>query len=355
MTRESRFAASYYDGETSRPQPIEVEVREGRLRVVGDGIDRECALTALRVSERLAAAPRLITFPDGAYIETREHAAMDEALANTGFRDSWVVRWQNHWPLAVLALVLTVATLWLGYRYALPAGAEFIAARISPEVEAAIGQRSVLIVDRRLFSPTRLPQAQRDRLAQRFAEIAPKDARDYRIEFRRSSIGPNALALPGGVIVMTDELVQIMPSEEAVLAVLAHELGHIEHRHFLRRLISSTVTGAAATLITGDAGGVMSALPAALAELSYARDQELQADAYAVELMRANGLPAEALATALQTLEAEHERRDSGSKGAAGSDVPPRSAERKSRWTGYLATHPDTDERIAAIRAAAAR
>ena len=337
------FAARYFDGRSSRPTPVQVEVEGGHLRLVADGLAREAALRELRVSERLAAAPRLITFADGAYLEADDHAAVDAALAVTGHRESWVVLAQNRWPYAVAALLLSIAVLALGYVKGLPMLAEALAYQVSPQVEAAIGQRAVAVIDRRLFGPSELPVAQRERLAARFAAMVPADARAYRIEFRTSRIGPNAIALPGGIIVMTDELVRLMPDDDAVLGVLAHELGHIERRHFLRRLISSTVTGAVATLIAGDASGVLSALPATLAELSYAREQELEADAYAADLLRANGISPMALAQALEALEAAHRERAGQRETNAASDE---------RWRGYLSTHPDTDERIARLRAA---
>lgn len=347
-----RFNAQYYDGASSRPQPVEVEAVEGELRLHANAIERRYDLRRAVVSERLAAAPRIVRFGDGSFIECSDHAALDRALEAAGRRDSWLVLAQNHWHYALAAVVATVALIWAGYVYGLPRVAEFAAYRIPLEAEAAVGRRAVEVIDKRLFEATRLPAERRAALEQRFAQMAPKDGRAYRIEFRRSpKLGPNALALPGGIIVMTDELVAIAPSDEAVLAVLAHELGHIERRHFLRRLISSTITGAVVTLIAGDASGVLTALPATLAELSYARDQEREADLYAVQLLRANGMDPEALAQALEALERAH-RDEEERASTKGATEPARAERRRSDWTDYVSTHPATEERIAAIRAA---
>lgn len=336
------FTARWFDGRSSRPHAVTATVDGERLRLAGDGVEREFALADARVSERLRHAPRLVTFADGSYCEVEDHAALESALAATGFRDSWVVRMQNRWSHALGALVATVIVLVVGYLYVLPWGARVAAEQVPAELEAKIGADAVEWIDARLFEPTRLPEAQRVRLVERFAQLAPQDARAYRIEFRRSRIGPNAVALPGGLIVMTDELVQLAGSDDAVLGVLAHELGHIEHRHLLRRMITSTVTGAVATLLTGDASGIATALPATLADLSYSRDMEREADDYAIARLREHGVPLAPLADLFEKMESA--RRDRAGK----SDGP------GVRLGGYLSTHPDTAERVRKLRAEAA-
>ena len=42
---------------------------------------------------------------------------------------------------------------------------------------------------------------------------------------------PNAMALPGGVVLVTRGLLEVLRSEAELVAVLAHELGHIEQGH----------------------------------------------------------------------------------------------------------------------------
>jgi Zn-dependent protease with chaperone function len=334
------FNAKYFDGQSSRPHDVRASVEGASIELRGATIERTFALGEARVSERLAHAPRLITFGDGSYCEVADHEALDAALAATGFRDSLVVQLQSRWRYAVVALVATVGVLVLGYLYVLPWGARIAADQIPPELEAGIGREAVAWMERNMFAPTQLPEDRRAAIVERFAQIAPEDAREYRIEFRRSRIGPNALAFPGGLIVMTDELVALAPSDDAVLGVLAHELGHLQNRHLLRRLITSTVTGAVATLLAGDASGIATALPATLADLSYSRDMEREADDYAIARMRAAGLPVAPLADLLEKMEGARVRGKSQGEGA--------------RLEGYLSTHPDTAERVRKLRSDAA-
>ena len=188
-------------------------------------------------------------------------------------------------------------------------------------------------LEKRIFEPTQLSSERREALTDRFEALAPDDQRSYEIRFRASKIGPNALALPGGVIYVTDALVELAPDNEAVLGVLAHELGHIDRRHLMRRLFASAAVGAAAAVLFGDVSTVLAALPAILIELDYSRSMEREADLYAVELLRANGISTGSLATLFERMQKAHDKRGSSSD-----------------WPAYLSTHPPTPERVELFR-----
>jgi len=332
------FSARFFDGQSSRPHDVVATVDADRLQLHGPAIDRTFALASTRVSQRLDHAPRLLTFTDGSYCEVVDQGVLDEVLAATGFSGSLVGRLQGSWRYALGASLAAVAVIAIGYLCVLPWAARIAAGQVPADIEEKIGRDSVEWIDKHLFEPSHLPETDQARITQAFARIVPQDRRKYRIEFRRSHIGPNALAFPGGIIVLTDELVALAPNDDAVLGVLAHELGHIEHRHFLRRLITSTVTGAVATLLAGDASGIAAAIPATLADLSYSRDMEREADEYAIERLHAAGLPLAPLADLLEKLEAVQAER---AKGGGGRGVS---------MDGYLSTHPATEERIRKLR-----
>jgi beta-barrel assembly-enhancing protease len=58
----------------------------------------------------------------------------------------------------------------------------------------------------------------------------------------------NALAAPGGLIFVTRGLLRCCPNEDAVAAVLAHEIGHVQHLHGLQAIHKSRVTTALTTI-----------------------------------------------------------------------------------------------------------
>ena len=92
---------------------------------------------------------------------------------------------------------------------------------------------------------------------------------DVRVEFRAGEV--NAFALPGGIIVVFDELVELAGDDERVLGVLGHELGHVVHRHSTRQLIQALGIAALAGVVWGDFSSVASNVPLILGVMRYGR------------------------------------------------------------------------------------
>ena len=148
--------------------------------------------------------------------------------------------------------------------------------------------------------------------------------------FRGSpQLGANAFTLPDGTIIVLDELVTAMGDDQQILAVLAHELGHVHGRHGLQLLLRSSAVGAFWTFYIGDVSSLLAAAPAAVVEAKYSQELERQADDYAAALLLHNGLSPGLLADALQKLTESH---PDASK------------------AGFLATHPSTHERMRRLR-----
>ena len=324
-------AARYFDGRTSRLHRVTLTVADGVAQVSGEA-ERSAPLAGLRVSERARHAARKVTFDDGAWLEIDDRAAFDRLLAATGHRDSHVVRTQQSWRGVLLALAVTVVVLAAAYLYLLPAAASWVAAALPVEAERQLGQGVLEFLDKKILAPTRLPVARQQQLQQQFAAmIAPEaDAPTWTLVFRSSCIGPNAFALPSGDIVMTDQLVDLLKDDQAVMGVLAHELGHLHRRHLTRRMVQSSAVAAITWVVFGDISSLLTALPTVALDMKYSRDAEYEADDYAVAMLRRNGINPEHMAQSFIKL-----AKASGDHGPS-----------------YLASHPATDERIARIRAA---
>ncbi|MES2498582.1 MAG: M48 family metallopeptidase [Pseudomonadota bacterium] len=98
----------------------------------------------------------------------------------------------------------------------------------------------------------------------------------------------NAVALPGGRILIFRGLIAEAASPDEVAGVLAHEIGHVEHRHVLVSLLRRFGIG----LLIGS-GGSAADYGQALIEARYSRAAESEADEYSVEqLVKAGISPA---------------------------------------------------------------
>lgn len=324
-----RIPAYYFDGISSRRHWVELSVQAGIATISGDAY-REAPLSDLRVSERARHTPRKVTFPDGAYLEVLDNTAFAALLAETGHREPLVVTMQQSWRLTLIALVAIVAVMVLGYLYGLPAAAKTFAYALPEKAERAIGGEALGFLDKHMLAPSVLPAKRQQAIAARFGTLAASrpGAPRYELVFRKSRIGPNAFALPSGHIVLTDEIVNLVVDDEAIMGVLAHELGHLHERHLLRRLIESSAIGVAATALFGDVSSVIANIPTLMLDMKYSRDAEREADDYAGAMLQANGIPLSKLALVFEKL------------GERATDPAP-----------YFSSHPVTSERIARIHA----
>lgn len=345
-------AAVYFDGRSAAAHAVTLTLTDGVLHLRGDGtsVIREAPVAELRVSEPMGAAPRLISFADGAHCEVRDHAGMARLLAATGFEDGLVVRLQNRWRWAFAAVVVTVAAVASAYTWGLPAFSEWLAFRVPDAALSRLGGGSVETLDRIALGPSKLPEARQQELTAALARLAPpgESRVRYQLLFRDGKrIGANAMALPDGTIIVTDQLVALAAHDEEIIAVLAHELGHVDRRHGLRMLIQGSIVAFVVSFYLGDVSSVAAGLPTLLLQARYSRDHEREADQYGAALLKANGLSPRRLADMLSKLEASH-------RGKSGKGGPSASTDKDglSGVGDYLRSHPATRERIDALNQA---
>jgi predicted Zn-dependent protease len=132
----------------------------------------------------------------------------------------------------------------------------------------------------------------------------------------------NAFATPGGHIFVTRALVNRASSEDALAAVLAHELAHIQLQHSIMAIKSNRVINAFATTGSSLAGLALVDLAEILDEAAgdivsamqegYSQNQEFAADALALELLADTGYDPSGLVSMLQRLEQDQSRSPGG-------------------------------------------
>jgi len=168
-----------------------------------------------------------------------------------------------------------------------------------------------------------------------------RDDFSWQFEILNSS-EPNAFALPGGYVYITRGLLENLESEGEFVAILGHEIGHVEHRHSMlqqNKAIAAAVLvgliGVGEDLLKKDPDrpGYVSALAGAaapLALLHYSRAQESEADARGIHFAHAMGYDPREMKMTFQYFE-RLERE-------AGSSTPP-----------FLRSHPTNASRIGEI------
>jgi len=334
-----RFSATYYDGLTSQPYRVTVDVGEnGRVHVTGAGVDLHIEKQDVRIAPRLGNVMRSITFRSGAKCETKDNDAVDalSRLHRGNAYGSWVHRLEARWHVAVGAVVLLVAMAAASVLWGIPLAAGYIAERFPEELAFQIGAGTLSTLDRTIFEKSGLDAEDQERLRAAFANLAAYEPDlPLQLEFRALK-APNAFALPDGTVVVTDELIELADNDQEVLAVLAHEIGHVHHRHSLRMALESTSVALIASVYLGDAtqlSTLLAALPAIYTEASYSREHETEADTYALEFMSNAGLDPRHFADIMTKLQIEMESMGEGPAALR-----------------YLSSHPPTKERIARFR-----
>lgn len=327
-----RFAGTYYDGVSGRAHAVELRrVGTGHYAIEGDGIVRGGALSTLAITPRLARVARTIELADGARVLVAHDAAIDGWFPQQGRFEAFVDRLEHHANAVGAAVFVCLATLAIGAVWGVPWAADRIAMKIPASAEHALGEEVLENLDRFGLKTSTLTARRREVLVERFDKLAADTGSQYTLTFRDApGIGANAFAIPGGTVVVTDQLVRKLGDDREFDAVVAHEIGHQQRRHALRQTLRGSMVAVVAALFAGDvssAGTVVVAVPTFLLTSHYSREFEDEADRYAFDLLARHGESPHWFAEAMRVLQAEHPTRG------------------RSR-VAYLSSHPDTVDRI---------
>ena len=143
----------------------------------------------------------------------------------------------------------------------------------------------------------------------------------------------NALAAPGGGIVIFRGLLEQTQTPEELAGVLAHEIEHIVQHHSTRALFEHASTGLLMAAVAGDISGLAAfGLETArtLGALRYSRRSEEEADAEGMRLLLVSGLDPAGMIAFFETMR----KKD--------IETP--------AFPSYLSTHPGSEERIEKLR-----
>jgi Zn-dependent protease with chaperone function len=264
----------------------------------------------------------------------RRAGALLPGLARQQRRDGW----REARILAVATGVLLAVII--AYLYGIPRLADRLVAYVPPEWETRIGAiaagqiESMLTEGQGFVHCDTDPDSLANRAIARFTAEAFEGLGSPfapHVSVVRSDIA-NAFALPGGQTYYLSSLIQASRTPDEFAGVLAHELGHIHHRHGMETLIATSSTGLLVGFVLGDLTGlsVAGAVGASLIDTRFSRVAEAQADDFAGQTALRLGFAPAGLVDLLERI--------------AGDDE-------FSRALALFSNHPLTDERRRALEA----
>ncbi|MCB9993362.1 MAG: M48 family metallopeptidase [Hyphomicrobiaceae bacterium] len=338
--------ARYYDGQTASPVEVLFEIGGRGLSTLAPihDVDRARQIAHWPV-DRIRMVPQggkdivlaCTGQPAGARLvfSPGEAKAVNDALPQ--------LRRSLRGDVWKQARIISLATVTLGaiitlYIFGVPLFARQIVSLVPPETEIALGARIRQQVEAALGGAggLKLCDSNPDSLANRAITRFASEVREgtgapfpLHVSVVQSDI-PNAFALPGGQTYYFSALLDQTKTPDEFAAVLAHEIGHVVHRHGMQQLVSSAGTGLLIGFVLGDATGlsVGAILGAAVINTRFSREAEAEADEFAREASARAPFNAMALADLLERVAAD----DADSAGFA-----------------LLSTHPLTGERRIAL------
>ena len=286
----------YFDGRSARAHRVGAHLSGDKLYLRGEGMARSVPVSEVSWPERNRRGARVAHLKDGASLHTKDAPAWDAWAEAHGLRDTAVSRAQQSWRWVAASVLLLLGLLVGMYQWGLPLAARGVLSFVPQSVDRTLGDAALRSISAQALAPSALPAEQQQRLHSAFDTALRRaypqgDVPAHRVLIHKSEIGPNAFALPGGAIVLTDELVKLVDGDpEVIVGVLAHELGHVEHRHGMRMLVQATALTVVASVAFGDFSGWLATAPVVLGQAAYSRGAEREADQASVRILKAAGI-----------------------------------------------------------------
>lgn len=327
MTPHGRF----FDGQTAQPHIVDIEV--SGLGVQIRGVDSELKFIWRYVDVRILEAPSenrpaVITNEtvDGARL-TFTDPALYRAIASYAplsapGRVTLSIAWQALVGWAAVAVATVAIVVW-GY----PRLAEPAAFVIPDTWREALGAQVFEAMGRdRAVCDMEPGRAALDALTARLAAVAPGRERLNVTVLYGQPV--NAFAAPGGEVVLFQALILGAEGPDEVAGVLAHEIGHVVHRHPTEGVIRGIGLSALVQFMFAGIGSDNIAAAAQVYALSYNREAETEADLTAADMLNRAGISTGGLITFFERLQ---------EKGRGGSG---------DGFMKYLSSHPALGDRV---------
>lgn len=304
----------YFDGSSSRRRIVALEFGDALTIVESGAALASWNYDDIRRADGRAGALRLssIAAPELARLEIDDAALAAEVLARARFIDKHDSERASAmkivgWSVAAAISIVIVAL------YGVPYAADQVAPFIPQSFEKRFGEAAQKQLP--MFFDGKTCERADGKAA--FTKLLEKvrEAGGLKTEITATVIAspvPNAIALPGGVTMMFNGLLQRANNPDEVAAVMAHELGHVANRDHVRAMITNGGTSFLIGLLFGDVTGAGAAIFTANAifNASHSREAEERADGFAIAVMHNLGRSPKPLGQLLTRITGDSRQRN---------------------------------------------
>ena len=318
-----------YYSKTSQYKDLKLSIERKTISLFNPtGFIHQYPLENTIISNRIGNIPRRFNFPDGSTFETRDNEGVDKMLNSIGGYSNWIFSLESKWPVVIFGLFILSSFIYLFIFHFNPWLAKQLAPSVPHSWSIKITEHVIKnLKKRKLFLPPKPDKNMelKKRVLKHFEDLKI-DFPNHNIELKFISsplIKANAMAFPGGQIIITEELLELFNKEEQILGILLHEVGHVYYYHSIKMIIKNLTLGLVASMTSGD--GTFVAFSLVILNNRYSREAEREADNFALDQMNQKGIPQKFFAEALTHLKNQSQ----------GLKIP-----------AFLSTHPDIDARI---------
>jgi Zn-dependent protease with chaperone function len=306
----------------------------------------------LEVPSRIGNTSRKIQIDATTLFETRDNDTVDQLFFTEKNKGNWIHTLESKWRVAIPAIFIGIAFVGVFFAWGVPFAAKQIAYSIPEHINEKISQGSFEAIEHLMLEPSKLSDAKQQQISKRFTELVANYSHSkfhYKLHFRSMSSQANAFALPDGNIVITDTLIEYSNDEiNEVLAVLLHEIGHVEERHSLRLALEASSTALIISMLTGDLSAsddLLITLPTILSSAAFSRQHEEEADDFALKFMQKANIDPLHFAHIMAKITQSEQQKDTDNTTKKEEDKHHITSKAEKIFS-YISSHPVTEARI---------
>jgi predicted Zn-dependent protease len=327
-----KFDAAYFDGNSSQIYQVTAEITEGSILLYHGNEMIVWDVTKIIFQESYFNRHNTVLkygdkFPYTS-LELSSEVFQETLLKfnpNLKIKNTDIKFFQNLNNKSIIGIALgCIGLILLSYFVIIPGAAEFIATKVPASYEVELGEG----IYNQMSEDFEVDEEKTLAANEFFRELNIKSNYPIQITVVNSPI-KNAFALPGGHIVVYDEILQSMNSGDEFAALLSHEYSHVALKHTTRSLFRSLGTYMVLSIVLSDVNGIMGVIienAHNVKSLSYTRSLEEEADNNGLKLMQQAGINPQGMVNLFKHLKEPNE---------GSYEIPE-----------FLSTHPMLDERI---------